>query len=155
VFKPCHAPSRVGSKLVRLLGIPLSCSQPLCLKPQRPQGRECAISHSFRHLFLSTQQTTTSIGFLMPRSGWNDMSRLTSEGTWFINFYAPWCGHCKRVMPVWEQVAAEMKGSGVRQNPRAHAKFPLPALPNPLKKLWSTVALTHHNSAPLNGTPDG
>ena len=122
-------------KPIRLLGIPLSCSQPLCLKPQRPQGRECAIYHSFRHLFLSTQQTMTSIGSLMPRSGWNDMSRLTSEGTWFINFYAPWCGHCKRVMPVWEQVAAEMKGSGVRQNPRAHAKFPLPALPDPLKKL--------------------
>jgi thiol-disulfide isomerase/thioredoxin len=85
-------------------------------------------------VLVDTANNDIRISSLMPRSG-NDMSRLTSEGTWFINFYAPWCGHCKRVMPVWEQVAAEMKGSGVRQNPRAHAKFPLPALPNPLKKL--------------------
>ncbi len=32
-----------------------------------------------------------------------------TSGDWFVEFYAPWCGHCQRLSPIWEQVATELK----------------------------------------------
>ena len=35
---------------------------------------------------------------------------MKSNDIWIVEFYAPWCSHCKKLKPEYEQAAKNLKG---------------------------------------------
>ncbi|KAK9765236.1 hypothetical protein K7432_006588 [Basidiobolus ranarum] len=55
------------------------------------------------------KNTVNPDGIVIPLSPTN-FSTTVSHGLWYVKFYAPWCGHCQALAPIWVQVAEALRG---------------------------------------------
>jgi len=67
-----------------------------------------------------------------------DFEEKTSEGTWVIDFWASWCGPCKKMKPVFKEASEEMDdvnfGSvNIEDNQELAGKYSVRSIPNFVK----------------------
>ena len=84
-------------------------------------------------------------------------SLTAKKGYTLVDFYATWCGPCKRLAPILEEVAEEMAGKvtvlkvDVDKNPVLADKFKVNAIPHIIvfkdgKQTWSNIGMIEKDS---------
>ncbi|GFR44977.1 hypothetical protein Agub_g6287, partial [Astrephomene gubernaculifera] len=67
-----------------------------------------AVASVFVAAALASEFTSPNVVHLTSK----DYEEKTGDGkVYFIKYYAPWCGHCKRLAGTWKELGDEFKGS--------------------------------------------
>ena len=59
---------------------------------------------------MSLQLYTASSKVIQLKASNFNEKVVKSPGIWMVEFYAPWCGHCKSLAPEWEKAAQALEG---------------------------------------------
>ncbi|GFQ04794.1 protein disulfide isomerase-like 2-3 [Phtheirospermum japonicum] len=57
----------------------------------------------------SSQKSETSSSVELNSRNFDELV-LKSKELWVVEFFAPWCGHCKKLAPEWKKAAQNLKG---------------------------------------------
>lgn len=57
----------------------------------------------------SSDKTETSASVELTSRNFEELV-LKSKELWIVEFFAPWCGHCKKLAPEWKKAANNLKG---------------------------------------------
>nr|CAD1826204.1 unnamed protein product [Ananas comosus var. bracteatus] len=57
----------------------------------------------------SNEKSDTSASIELTSRNFDELV-LKSKDLWIVEFFAPWCGHCKKLAPEWKKAANNLKG---------------------------------------------
>ncbi|VFQ93765.1 unnamed protein product [Cuscuta campestris] len=57
----------------------------------------------------SSQKSEPSVSVELNSKNFDDLV-IKSKELWIVEFFAPWCGHCKKLAPEWKKAAKNLQG---------------------------------------------
>ncbi|XP_059661145.1 protein disulfide isomerase-like 2-3 [Cornus florida] len=57
----------------------------------------------------SSEKSEPSASVVLDSSNFDELV-LKSKELWIVEFFAPWCGHCKKLAPEWKKASKNLKG---------------------------------------------
>eukprot|EP01012_Entosiphon_sulcatum_P010267 TRINITY_DN1596_c0_g1_i1.p1 TRINITY_DN1596_c0_g1~~TRINITY_DN1596_c0_g1_i1.p1 ORF type:complete len:573 (+),score=105.81 TRINITY_DN1596_c0_g1_i1:1179-2897(+) len=104
-------------------------------KGEYKQGRSLPVPPEDSKSVKEEEQDPESDVIVLKDSNFEQEVQMGFKETWFIEFYAVWCGHCKQLKPVWELLATDLKGKvkvakmEANQNLETSKRFAVNAFP--------------------------
>jgi thioredoxin domain-containing protein 5 len=103
-FVESYRKNRDLSLLLEYLALHAEPEHPVAPSPPPPAA------HDVDDLPATPRTTYNPSGTVLTLTNANYDSTLAAGGPIFIKYYAPWCGHCKKLAPHWTRLAAHARG---------------------------------------------